>query len=67
LRQSHLAFPLSTEVDTFASQAPDVTQTRKDHLTSDTRIDATLDQLARAHLDMEGDLVIHFLGDVDMP
>jgi uncharacterized membrane protein len=40
---------------------PEVTNARQDDVARRPRVEATLDELARAQLDMQGELLVHFL------
>ncbi|HVQ16747.1 MAG TPA: hypothetical protein VMS40_24260 [Vicinamibacterales bacterium] len=61
MRQSHLSLSLPAQVYTRAFESRGVSDPREDHLASDAWIDALLHEVAGAHLDVEGDLVIDLL------
>ncbi|HVQ12348.1 MAG TPA: hypothetical protein VMS40_02110, partial [Vicinamibacterales bacterium] len=61
LSDSHLPISLSAKVYARAFEPRGVSDPREDHLASNARIDPLLHQVAGAHLDVEGDLVIDLL------
>ena len=67
LCQSHLAISLSAKVFARAFELSEVADARQHDLARDLRIHAALDQFARAHLDVEGELFVHFLVDAHAP
>ena len=67
LSQAHLSISLSAKVHAGPLEPADVTKPREHHLARNPRIHSSIDELSSTHLDMEGDLLIHFLGDVDTP
>ena len=68
LRQSHLAISLSSKVNARPFQPIRASPSRAmHHLASSLRVQPLVDQLARPHVDVEGDLFVHLLGDVHTP
>ena len=61
LRQAHLTISLSAQVHARAFEVSEVTNARQDDVARRLRVQAALDELARAQLDMEGELLVHFL------
>ena len=67
LCQSHLPISLSAKVLARPFELSEVADARQHDLARDLRVHAALDQFARAHLDVEGELFIDFLVERDPP
>ena len=67
LCQSHLAISLSAKVLARPFELPEVADARQHDLARDLRIHPALDELARAHLDVEGELFVDLLVERHAP
>ena len=67
LCQAHLTISLSAKVLTGPFELPEIADPRQDDLARDRRIHPALDELAGAHLDVEGELFVDFLIERDAP
>ena len=61
LCQSHLSISLSAKVLAGPFELPEIADPRQHDLARGLRVHAALDQLARAHLDVEGELLVDLL------
>src|SRR6185436_16036987 len=66
-RQSHLAFSLSAQVHARAFELSEVANARQDDVARPFWIEAALDELARAQLDVQRELFIDLLVERDTP
>ena len=60
-RQSHCPISLSAKAHAGAFESRGISDPCEHHLASNPRVESLVDQVAGTHLDVEGDLVIHFL------
>src|SRR6185436_14240641 len=67
LREPHFTISLSAKVGARAFQVPKVTQTTDGQIASAFRVHAAGNELARPHLDVEGDFLVDFLFDRHTP
>jgi hypothetical protein len=58
---------LSAQIPTCPLEPSNVTESTKGRLVREVRIHSALDQRARAHLDMEGELLVDFLFNRNVP
>ena len=67
LRDAHLTVSLSAQVHARAFEVSEITNARQDDVARRLRVEAALDELARAQLDMQGELLVHFLIERNSP
>jgi hypothetical protein len=67
LRQTHLAISLSAKVYTRAFEMSEVTDARQHDVARCLWVEAALDELARAQLDVKSKLFVHLLIEWDTP
>jgi hypothetical protein len=67
LHAAHRSISLSPEVHTRSLQIPDVTKPPNRRFAGCSRIEAALDELARTHLEVEGDLFVDLAIDRHSP
>ena len=67
LCQPHFSFSLSAQVFARAFELSEIADARQHDLARGLRVHAALDQFARAHLDVELELFVHFLVERHAP
>ena len=66
-RQAHFTISLSAKVEHRPFEARDVAQPADRQFARDRRVHAARDELARPHLDVQGELLVDLLIDRDAP